>query len=58
MLSQLLMIFVMISFDSCFLEGTVHVLDLVIGIADFQYRNPDLGDVMSDIAIDGRQWTG
>jgi hypothetical protein len=27
-------------------------------IADFQYRNPDLGGVMGDTAIDGRQWTG
>ena len=28
--SQLLMIFVMIAFDGCFLESTVHALDLAI----------------------------
>lgn len=31
MLSQLLMIFVIVSFDGCFLEGTVHTLDLAVG---------------------------
>ena len=31
MYSQLLMIFVMIAFDGCFLESTVHTLDLAIG---------------------------
>ncbi|SKA06725.1 hypothetical protein SAMN02745113_02625, partial [Nitrosomonas europaea] len=31
MLSQLLMIFIMIAFDGCFLEGAVHAFDLTIG---------------------------
>ena len=31
MLLQLLMIFIMIAFDGCFLEGAVHAFDLAIG---------------------------